>query len=118
MKFYLAVIVIFLIYSCSEIKDKSTENKSPKDTPKVIQNIKISGKVLSSIDSSALSGAVVIITGTTNGTITNNDGDFVLMVLEKDSINLTFATKGYVSANLRMDPQAEHNIYLAPKSQE
>jgi TonB family protein len=59
------------------------------------QRIKITGKVIASETGKPLSGAVVIIQNTTEGTVTDVQGEFVIESPEKASLVFTFV--GYTS---------------------
>ena len=80
--------------------------------------MKIAGQVYSLQDSSHISGAMIIRTGTTDGTITDPEGKFIISVPEQDSANITFAAQGYLTRNLKVSTGEEQKIYLEPEEKE
>ena len=55
----------------------------------------LSGKVTFEKDGSPIIGANVYVQGTTNGTATNNQGEFVLRDMRKDQVTLVISCLGY-----------------------
>lgn len=75
----------------------------------------ITGKVL---DDTGLGmpGVNVSVKGTTNGTSTNIDGDFVLMGVDKTSV-LVFSFIGYLNQEVKVDNQTSFNVTLKEDTQ-
>jgi TonB family protein len=72
------------------------------------EQIKITGKV---VDESGndMPGVAIVIKGTTSGTITDNAGDFVILVPDKDAI-LVFSSVGYKSKTINV--KNEDRLYV------
>jgi TonB-linked SusC/RagA family outer membrane protein len=64
------------------------------------QNLTIKGKVIDP-DGNTLAGTAVIIQGTTNGTTTNDDGDYTITNVPKGSV-LEFKLVGFVSQEIKI----------------
>ena len=110
------VLVLLLIFSCNGKDNPSDENKSDEtEASKPISHVKITGKIYSLPDSSLISGAMIIRTGTTDGTITDPEGKFIISVPEQDSVNITFAAQGYLTRKLKVSTGEEQKIYLEPE---
>ncbi len=77
----------------------------------------VSGKVTSSEDGSALPGVNIIEQGTTNGTVTNMDGDFRLNVSSDDAI-LVFSFIGFLQKEVPVNGQSQINIVLEPDTKQ
>jgi TonB-linked SusC/RagA family outer membrane protein len=65
------------------------------DKQTAVADIDISGKITSAIDGSGLPGASVLIKGTTNGVVTDLDGNYKLSVPSSESV-LVISFVGYV----------------------
>lgn len=71
----------------------------------------ISGKV-SDNNGTSLIGATVLITGTSSGTVTDENGNFALTV-PNDATSLTVSFTGYVSQNVLLSADSYYNITIA-----
>ncbi len=58
--------------------------------PSLAQNITVQGKVTSSEDGAPIPGVSIVIKGTTNGTITDLDGNYSISVKEGEVLHLNF----------------------------
>jgi len=76
----------------------------------------ITGKVTDASNGDPLIGATVVITGTTNGTITDIDGNFSLK--NDGGISLTFSYIGYVSKKITIGAGTYFDVQLSPDSEE
>lgn len=74
---------------------KTEEVKSTETVPARPEKIKVTGKVLDKEDNTPIVGAAIIVVGTTNGTISDLDGNFVIEMEEGGK--LSFAYVNYAS---------------------
>lgn len=72
---------------------------------------RVSGRIVESPSGEAVIGATVLEKGTSNGTITNVDGDFVLTV-QSLSATLVISYTGYTTQEIPLNGQAAVNISL------
>jgi TonB-linked SusC/RagA family outer membrane protein len=72
----------------------------------------VTGKLLSADDGQALPGASIIESGTTNGTVTDANGDFSLLVHENAVLTISFI--GYESQEIAIGNQSTFTIRLTP----
>jgi TonB-linked SusC/RagA family outer membrane protein len=79
------------------------------------QNLTIKGKVLD-YDGNALPGVAVVVKGTSTGTSTNNDGDYILSGVPNESI-LEFILVGYVTQEIKLADKTTINVILQEASQ-
>jgi TonB-linked SusC/RagA family outer membrane protein len=79
------------------------------------QNLTIKGKVLDG-DGNSLPGTAVIVKGTTNGTSTNDDGDYMLSNVPAGSI-LEFRLVGYVDQDIKVANKTVINAILIEESE-
>ena len=73
----------------------------------------ISGNVTDANDGSPLPGVNVVESGTTNGTITDIDGNYTLTVSDQNT-NLIFSFIGYTTQEIAIDGKISINISLSP----
>lgn len=73
------------------------------------QNVKITGRVIDA-GGEAIIGASIVEKGTTNGTITDFDGNFTLNV--RTNAKLVVSYVGYVTQEVMVTPNKELNIVL------
>jgi TonB family protein len=89
-------------------------SKQPVSNVKAEQ-IKIVGKVVDSETGKDMPGVAIVIKGTTTGTITDNAGDFAILVPDRDAV-LVFSSVGYntqlipIKNNDRMYVKLEESI--------
>lgn len=83
-------------------------------TNDVVEEIKISGKVTDE-NGEGLPGASILIKGTTNGTTTNLDGDYSILVHE-ESI-LTFSFVGYLKQEIVVGSQSMIDLQMTPDAE-
>ena len=77
------------------------------------QAFQITGKVTSSEDGSPLPGVAVVIKGTTSGSVTNLDGDYVLNVPD-NATALIFSFVGMQTQEVSIDGQTVIDVSLEP----
>ncbi|MCU0451567.1 MAG: carboxypeptidase-like regulatory domain-containing protein, partial [Bernardetiaceae bacterium] len=75
------------------------------------QSRTVSGKVTSSEDGSALPGVNVLLKGTTNGTVTDVEGNYKLSVTGADPV-LTFSYVGFITKEVPVGAQTAINVVL------
>lgn len=74
------------------------------------QDLQLTGKITDAKDGSSLPGATVLVKGTTNGTLTDLDGNYTLKV--KTGSTLVFSFIGYFSQEIVVTNQSVLNISL------
>jgi TonB-linked SusC/RagA family outer membrane protein len=79
-------------------------------TPKVAERT-ISGTIRDKESGAGLPGVSIIVKGTSNGTISDQDGKYQLSVSEKATLVVSFI--GYVSVEKQIDSQSEISIELS-----
>ena len=86
-------------------------NPQQKPLEVIIQGIVITGKVTSAVDGESLPGVNIVIKGTSNGTISDIDGNFKLEVPDENSI-LVFSSVGFVTHEVVVGNQTEISIAM------
>lgn len=115
MRSLLIYSVIFFSIACNS-KSTKGERSEALDTNTVENDITtIKGKVFNQVDSTAINGAIVFIPGSTTGTISNVDGDFMIK-MSTDNHTLVFASEGFVTSKVPMILDSVNYIYLLPKT--
>ncbi|MCG8308548.1 MAG: TonB-dependent receptor [Cytophagales bacterium] len=79
----------------------------------IIQGITITGKVTSAEDSEGLPGVNVVVKGTSQGTVTDVEGNFKLEVPDENSI-LVFSSVGYVQEEVAVGTRTVINMSMVP----
>lgn len=79
----------------------------------VIQGITITGRVTSSEDNSGLPGVNVIVKGTTQGTVTDIEGNYVLEVPDQNSV-VVFSSVGFLSEEVIPGSRTVIDLALTP----
>ncbi len=77
-----------------------------------LAEIVVTGRVTSSEDGEGLPGVNVIVKGTSNGTVTDVEGNYSLEVPDENAV-LTFSSVGYVSQEFAVGNQTVINVVLA-----
>lgn len=75
------------------------------------QSFRISGQVTTDDDGSGIPGATVLVQGTTNGTITDIDGNYSLNIDDPKGV-LVFSYVGYLSEEVPINNQTVINVTL------
>jgi iron complex outermembrane receptor protein len=75
------------------------------------QSRSVTGKVTSAEDATGLPGVSIVEKGTSNGTVTDNDGNFSINV--SDNATLVFSFVGYATQEMAVGNQSSINITLA-----
>ncbi|WP_230981472.1 SusC/RagA family TonB-linked outer membrane protein [Echinicola salinicaeni] len=74
----------------------------------------ITGKVISGEDEQPIPGVTVLVKGTSNGTVTDLDGQYSISVSDADNSILSFSFVGYVTQTVAISNQSQINISLEP----
>jgi TonB-linked SusC/RagA family outer membrane protein len=77
------------------------------------QTLSISGRVISSDDGNGLPGVNVVEKGTSNGTVTDTDGQYTIVIKDKSSV-LVFSFVGYASIELQAGSRDKFDVTLSP----
>lgn len=93
---------------------KNTNIETPSQPEKKF--FQISGKVLDE-NKEPMSGVYVIIDGTTNGTITNNEGIFTLTLTDNKPIKIKFSYIGYATLFIDVNPEINQEISVSMKEE-
>lgn len=96
----------------NSISVKKTTRK-PKTIEIVMQGITITGRVTTSEDQSGLPGVNVIVKGTTQGTVTDVEGNYVLDIPDENSI-LVFSSVGYLKEEVIPGNRTVIDVSLVP----
>jgi TonB-linked SusC/RagA family outer membrane protein len=95
---------------------KILENNVVVISPNVLQQQKVSGKVIDSLTGEALPGVSVTIEGTTAGTITDLDGSYSISVMGQNQV-LVFSFVGYLSEKVQVTTQSVVDVKLVQNIQ-
>jgi hypothetical protein len=114
MKILYLILCLFLLTTCNpkSAPDENSSRSEGQENEKV-EMVSIHGTIFDASDSTPISGAFVMLKGTTTGTITDPDGKFLLR-LEGKPKKLTIASDGYSSVDKEIDPEADNLVYLSP----
>lgn len=77
------------------------------------QSIKVTGKVTSAEDQAGLPGVNVVVKGTTNGTVSDVDGNYTLNIPGRESV-LQYSSVGYVQQEVLVGDQTVINVTMEP----
>lgn len=75
------------------------------------QQLKLTGKVLSSADKEPMIGLTVLVKGTTNGTVTDFDGNYTLTNVPKDA-TIVFSMIGYKTQEIKINGRTSINVTM------
>ena len=87
--------------------------RNEKKIEVIIDGITITGKVTSSEDNEGLPGVNVIVKGTTQGTVTDVNGDYTIDVPSEDAI-LVFSSVGYERKEITVGSKTAIDMTLLP----
>jgi len=77
----------------------------------VLQGVTVTGKILSATDNSPLPGVNVVEKGTQNGTVTDLDGNYSIIVAGKESV-IAFSFVGFLSEEIVVGDQTTIDVNL------
>lgn len=119
----LLMFVNSILLSQPDIRKKGTKEEKKNNTPQVEQPIKteknfyqVSGKVLDE-NKEPMSGVYVMIEGTLNGTITNNEGIFTLTLTENKPIKIRLSYIGYATQFVEVNPEQNKELNITMKEE-
>ena len=92
---------------------KFEHQQQEKKLEVILQGIVITGKVISSEDNSGLPGVNVFIKGTSQGTVTDIDGNYTIEVPSDQSI-LVFSSVGFMSEEIVVGNRAVIDLSMNP----
>lgn len=95
------------------VTPKKAKEKGPNEIEVVLQGITITGKVISSEDGEGLPGVNVILKGTSQGSVTDVEGNYKLDVPDENSV-LTFSSVGFVEEEVVVGNRSVIDIELIP----
>jgi hypothetical protein len=113
VKSILIIFSLLIIFGCKS-RDESGKSgvKSATTGKEKYVRVKIKGKVLNADDRTAIPGALIMVPGTTTGTVTDDKGQFIMQVQYADTLKLVFAGMGFESVKLIVNPEIENIIFL------
>ncbi|MCG8308451.1 MAG: SusC/RagA family TonB-linked outer membrane protein [Cytophagales bacterium] len=100
----------------NNINVKKQVNKRHPVIIEVIQDITITGKVISGEDNEGLPGVNVIVKETSQGTVTDVEGNYSLEVSDQNAV-LVFSSVGYVQEEIVVGTQTVIDVTLFPDIQ-
>lgn len=110
----LCCIVGCLVFGVEQTHASAVANTAKElFTVKDNQDRTITGTITSSDDNSPLPGVNVIVKGTTNGTVTDFDGNYAITVSSSDSI-LEFSSIGFSTQEIAVGGNSTINVSLDP----
>lgn len=104
----LCCIVGCLIFSIEQTNAATTVSAMD-----IQQNRTITGTIVSSDDNAPLPGVNVIVKGTTNGTVTDFDGNYTITVASNNSV-LEFSSIGFATQEIAVGSNSTINVSLDP----
>ncbi len=84
-----------------------------KEAVEYVQSITVTGRVISQEDEEGIPGVNVVIKGTTQGTVTDINGNFKIDVPDASAV-LVFSSVGFVTQEIPVGNQSEIFVNMAP----
>jgi len=116
-KFILLSILLSLVFTSYSQTTSNKENPQPK-TQEVLKvpekSMQLTGTVIDSITKKIIPMAFVMVAGTNIGTITDQEGNFVIQAPE-GAKQLAFSAQGYKAQKADINTKKEMKIKLIPK---
>ncbi|MCK5367145.1 MAG: TonB-dependent receptor plug domain-containing protein, partial [Cyclobacteriaceae bacterium] len=97
----------------NNINVQKLENSKENQIEIIIQGITITGRVTSSEDNEGLPGVNVIVKGTSQGTVTDVEGNFKLDVPDENTV-LVFSSVGFIKEEVTVGNQTVIDMVLTP----
>ncbi len=91
--------------------DKSNKKGMP-EIEIVLQGVQVNGKVIATETNEGLPGVNVIVKGTTNGTVTDLEGNYAINVPSENDV-LVYSSIGYVSQEIALNGRSVVNISMS-----
>jgi len=95
------------------ISKRRTKDKEDQVIEIVIQGITITGRVISGEDEAGLPGVNVVVKGTSQGTVTDVEGNYILEVPDQNAI-LVFSSVGFMQQEVIVGNQTVINLTMNP----
>ncbi len=89
------------------------KTKQGKEAVEYVQSITVTGRVISQEDNEGIPGVNVVIKGTSQGTVTDINGNFKIDVPDGSAV-LVFSSVGFVAQEITVGNQSEIFVTLAP----
>lgn len=103
------------VFTNANISYKILDNSIVVISPvSFLQQQKVTGRVTDATNGESIVGANIIIEGTTRGTITDVEGNFVLEISESDKITFLVSFLGYNTERIIYDGQTTLEVKLVP----
>ncbi|MEN8119693.1 MAG: TonB-dependent receptor [Bacteroidota bacterium] len=107
LNFSLLIVFLLFAYESSLANNTTVNNK---------QEITIKGTITDAETNEPIAGANIVVKGTTNGTISDLEGNYTLSVPENAVIIFSFI--GYKTQEIPVNDQTTINVALAPSSEQ
>ncbi len=95
------------------ITKRNKEAKFEETIEVVIQGISITGKVIGSDDEEGLPGVNVVVKGTSQGSVTDVEGNYIIEVPDESSV-LVFSSVGYISEEFAAGTRTVIDLSMVP----
>jgi TonB-dependent starch-binding outer membrane protein SusC len=96
------------------VKERESRNGMAREVVEVVfQSIRVTGRVTDMESNEALPGVNVYVSGTTQGTITDIDGNYSIEVPSAESV-LAFSSVGYILEEITVENQIIINLTMVP----
>lgn len=106
-------VLSMLVFSLSTLYSQTNSGgQQPKSLP--AKTFEVKGQVISSVTQKPVPNTIVMIAGTTTGTITDAKGVFAIIVPE-GAKQLSFGSDGFNPLKVAIDTTKEMKIKLIPK---
>ncbi len=93
------------------LKEKSRKSEAAVEV--IIDGVTVTGKVQSAEDEEGIPGVNVVVKGTSQGTVTDLDGNYTLEVPSAESV-LSFSSVGFISEEVAVGNRTVINLMLTP----
>ncbi len=92
---------------------KRTEVQSKLNTGGVLQSTRITGRITSTEDNTGLPGVNIVEKGTTNGTVSDVNGEFAIETLGTESV-LVFSSVGFLTEEVEVGNKTVIDLAMSP----
>ena len=111
--FYISFV--FTSYSQTSQGKEIPQNQTQEAQKKPAKTVEVKGIVVDSETDKPVQMGFVMISGTTTGTLTDQQGNFIIYVPETAK-QIVFSANGYKSQKVEIDSKKEMKIKLVPNS--
>ena len=118
--FFFTVLIASVFVACNQ--SKQNKEKEPEVKSEEVQKTEQSkpviakGVLLNAENDEPISMAMVMVAGTTTGTLTSTDGKFQIEA-PAGAKQIVFSAQGFESQKVDIDAENEMNVKLKPKSE-